>query len=81
MRTNVNLADDAREFADLYAYANGLTLGEAISELIRKNQRNEARESGEKKFELSPSGFPVFPLSGRRITTEMVRQVEEDDLD
>jgi hypothetical protein len=36
MRTNVNLADDARQFAEVYAHANGITLGEAITDLIRK---------------------------------------------
>ncbi len=36
MRTNVNLADDAREFAEVYAHANGITLGEAITDLVRK---------------------------------------------
>jgi len=25
MRTNVNIADDARQFAEVYAHANGLT--------------------------------------------------------
>ncbi len=81
MRTNVNLADDARQFADLYAYANGITLGEAITKLIRKGQQVEAHRDDKIEFELSPAGFPVFPCSGRRITTEMVREVEENDFD
>jgi hypothetical protein len=81
MRTNVNIADDARQFAELYAYANGLTLGDAISELIRKGRETRAQKDSKIEFELSPAGFPVFPRSGRRITTEMVRQVEEDDFD
>jgi hypothetical protein len=80
MRTNVNLAEDARRFAAVYANARGLTLGDAITELIRKGQQAEARKDEEIQFELSPAGFPVFPRSGRRITTEMVRKAEEDDL-
>ena len=30
------------------------------------------------KFERSFAGFPVFPLSGRVITTEMVREAEDE---
>lgn len=81
MRTNVNIDDDARQFADLYAYANGLTLGDAISVLIRKGRDAAAAPREPMKFELSEAGFPVFPRRGRTITTEMVREVEENDFD
>ena len=81
MRTNVNIADDVRQFADLYANAKGITLGEAITELIRKAQRAEAADPGPRTFERSFAGFPIFPDSGRTITTEMVRKAEEDDVD
>ncbi|HZB87208.1 MAG TPA: hypothetical protein VE291_00975 [Terracidiphilus sp.] len=80
MRTNVNIADDARDFAEFYAHANGITLGEAVTELIRKSQNAEEAPSRKIKFARSSAGFPVFPRSGRRITTEMVRQALEDDL-
>jgi hypothetical protein len=80
MRTNVNIADDAREFAELYANANGITLGDAITELIRKEQQSEASASRPLQFRRTASGFPTFPPSGRTITTEMVlnAQAEED---
>lgn len=81
MRTNVNIADDARRFAMVYADANGLTLGDAITELIRRSQRAESAASERIEFELGPSGFPVIPRTGRRITTEMVRRFEEDEID
>ena len=81
MRTNVNLAEDVREFATVYANARGLTLGAAITELIRKAQRTETAENTAPEFERSFAGFPVFPKMGRTITTEMVRKAEEDDLD
>ena len=80
MRTNVNIADDVREFADAYANARGLTLGEAITELIRKGQRADNPQEP-RKFERSFAGFPVFPDTGRTITTEMVRKAEEDAID
>jgi len=78
MRTNVNIADDARQLADLYAYANGITLGDAITELIRKGNQTESGASETPKFGRSASGFPTFPPSGRVITTEMVNEALED---
>ena len=77
MRTNVDLADDARQFAMIYADANGITLGEAITELIRKGRKSE--EPKRIKFARSASGFPVFPRRGRILTTEMVRKAEEEE--
>jgi hypothetical protein len=79
MRTNVNIADDARQFADLYAYANGLTLGDAITELIRKGREAEAATPKQIRFARSSSGFPVLPRRGRILTTEMVRKAEEEE--
>ncbi len=78
MRTNVNLADDARQFAEVYAHANGLTLGDAITDLIRKGGQAATREPEATKFGRSASGFPTFPPSGRVITTEMVKEALED---
>jgi hypothetical protein len=80
MRTNVNLADDAREFAEVYAHANGITLGDAITELIRRGKKAETNEHNPPLFGRTASGFPTFPPSGRTITTEMVleAQAEED---
>lgn len=81
MRTNVNLAEDARQFAALYAYARGITLGEAITDLIRESQRAASVAPEPTEFDLGPSGFPIFPPCGRIITTEMVRQAELDEID
>ena len=72
MRTNVNIADDARDFAEVYARANGITLGEAITELIRKSRHRDSAEQEQPRFARSEAGFPILPKSGRVITTEMV---------
>jgi hypothetical protein len=81
MRTNVNLTEDAREFAELYAHANGLTLSNAISALILQ-ARDAANESSAIHFERGASGFPISPLKGRAITTKMVLKAQqEEDLD
>jgi hypothetical protein len=79
MRTNVNLADDARQFAEIYAHANGITLGEAITDLIRKSQNTATVAPEPNKFVLGPSGFPIFPPKGRILTTEMVLKAQEED--
>lgn len=79
MRTNVNLADDAREFAEIYAHANGFTLGEAITELIRKGQQTASAASEPSKFGRSASGFPTLPPRNRILTTEMVLKAQEED--
>ena len=80
MRTNVNLANDAREFAELYANAKGLSLGDAITMLIRSARKASAGETETASFGKSASGFPTFPPKGRVITTEMLQKAEEDDL-
>ncbi len=78
MRTNVNLADDARQFAEVYAHANGITLGEAITDLVRKGGKVASLPSETVEFQRSVAGFPTFPPSGRVITTEMVKEALED---
>ena len=80
MRTNVNLADDARQFAEVYAHANGITLGEAITELIRKSsQQLPAAHPKVPKFGRSASGFPILPPKDRILTTEMVLKAQEEE--
>jgi hypothetical protein len=79
MRTNVNLADDAREFAEIYAHANGLTLGDAITELIRKGGQTATSASETPQFGRSASGFPTLPPRDRILTTEMVLKAQEED--
>ena len=81
MRTNVNLAEDIHQFARLYADAKGITLGAAITELIRKAQIAETAELQTPKFRRSSAGFPLFPRTVSKITTSMVRKAEEDDLE
>jgi hypothetical protein len=71
MRTNVNLADDARRFAEVYAHANGISLGEAITAIMRTGIDALAKPEPV-EFERSASGFPTFKDRGRVITTQMV---------
>jgi hypothetical protein len=80
MRTTITLADETHEFASYYARARGLTLSAAIDELIRKA---EVAPASKPKIVFSPDGFPMFPPSGsgRTITEEMVKKLEEEEFD
>ena len=78
MRTTINLDDVVYELASTYARARGITLGDAIGELIRKAQ---APQSGkEPEIRTSPDGIPVLVSRGRTITPEMVREGQEDEI-
>jgi len=80
MRTTITLDGNSHEFASYYARARGLTLSAAIDELIRKAQAAPERKP---EIVFSPDGFPMFPPSGtgRVITDETVKQLEEEEFD
>ena len=74
MRTNVNLDEDVHQIASIYASARGITLGAAISELIRKAESQPERPD----IRRSPNGLPCFPPSGLVLTPEMVKEAESE---
>ena len=78
MRTTITLDDDVHEFASYYASARGITLSAAINELVRKAETAPAPKP---EIRRSPDGFPLLPPSGRVITSEMVKQLEEEEFD
>jgi hypothetical protein len=80
MRTTITIDDETHEFASYYARARGITLGAAIDELIRKAQ---GAPEPAPDIRRSPNGFPMFPPSdkGETITSEMVKQLEEEEFD
>jgi len=79
-RTNLHIDNDALEFAYSYARAKGITLGVAISELIRRaEQMPEPPISASSKLKRDEHGFLVVKASGPVITSEMVKEESEDD--
>jgi hypothetical protein len=80
MRTTITLDDSVHEFASIYAEAKGITLSAAINELI---QKAESAPAPKPEIIFSPDGFPMFPPSGtgRVITEEMVKKLEEEEFD
>jgi hypothetical protein len=79
MRTTITLDDETHEFASYYARARGLTLSAAIDELIRKAESAPAPPLPE--IEFSDIGLPMLPRTGRTITCEMVKKLEEEEFD
>jgi hypothetical protein len=80
MRTTITIDEDAHEFAKIYARANGITLGDAIGELIRKAQAAQAQTPVPAIRRLE-NGFPVFSSSGMTITPELVKRLEEEEFE
>jgi hypothetical protein len=79
MRTNVTLDDDIHQLASMYAAAKGITLGSAIGELIRKAQTTPPNTPHQVRQ--APNGFPLFPRHGRVITSAMVKEALEEEID
>ena len=75
MRTNLTLDDDVHQFASIYASAKGITLGAAISELIRKA---EAAPQPPPDIRRSANGLPCFPPTGIVLTPQMVKEAESE---
>jgi hypothetical protein len=77
MRTTITLDQETHDFAEYYARARGLSLSAAINELVRKVM------DPPKPVEIrtGPNGLPLLPHSGRTITSEMVKKLEEEEFD
>lgn len=75
MRTNLNLDSDVHDFATIYAEAKGISLSRAVSELIRKVQ---TAPEAPPDIRQSPNGMPCFPPTGKTVTDELVRKIENE---
>ena len=79
MRTSVTLDEDIYELASLYAHGRGVSLGVALSELVRKGQT--AGTSGTPpELIREPNGLLVFAGKGRPLTSEMVKSALEEEV-
>jgi hypothetical protein len=78
MRTTITLDDDVHEFATYYANTRGITLSAAMNELVRKAEKPVSTEP---LIVFSPDGFPMFPPTEGRITSEIVKKLEEEEYD
>jgi hypothetical protein len=80
MRTSVTLDDDVYQFASMYAGAKGITLSAAISELIRRAEQAPEPESVSPRLKMTERGYYVI-VGGSPITSEMVKELSEDEID
>ncbi len=80
MRTTINLDDDVYELASAYASARGVTLGTAIGELVRKNNRAGLSDEFLSRIRIGGNGLPFVASSGKILTSEMVKTAEEDEI-
>lgn len=79
MRTTITLSEKTYDFATYYARPRGITLSAAINELIQKAEAAPPPPSP--KIEYSDIGLPMLPRTGRTITCEMVKKLEEEEYD
>ena len=79
-RTNLHLDNDALEFASSYADAKGVSLGIAISELIRRAEWMAGQEIPSPRLVMNRHGYLEIADTGDRITPEMVKEASEDAL-
>lgn len=73
MRTTLTLDDDVAELAARVAKARGLSLGKAVSDLVRRGLNAPTPSTGK-------DGLVVFqlPSDSPRVTTEDVRRLEAE---
>jgi hypothetical protein len=79
MRTTVTIDDEAYQLASVYADAKNITLGAALSELVKKANSTKNRDFS--RIETAPNGLPVFRSRGRTLTSEMVKAAQEDEFE
>jgi hypothetical protein len=75
MRTTLNLDDDALKILREYSEARSLALGKAASELVRKGASAPLRLRLENGF-----CTVVLPRGGKKISSERVKQLLEDEI-
>jgi 23S rRNA G2445 N2-methylase RlmL len=75
MRTTLDLDDNLLQIAKVRARERGVSLGVAVSDLMRKGLEASAR--------VSSSGFPVFepPAGAPIVTDELVARYRDDEPD
>ena len=75
MRTTLNLDEEILETAKSIARDRGLSIGNVISELVRKGLRSE-------RSYVTDDDLPYFQVheSARPITTDDIARAEDEDL-
>lgn len=78
--TNLDIDNDALEFASSYAESRGVSLDVAISELIRRAAQTLGPQiSASPNLKRDAQGYLVVKAGGHGITEELVKNDSEDD--
>jgi hypothetical protein len=79
-RTNLHLDNDVLAFASAYANAKGISLGVAVSELLRRAEQmpEQNPESLSPRLVMNQHGYLEIAATGNKITPEMVKEASED---
>jgi hypothetical protein len=73
MRTTLNLPDDVHQVAKSLAGVKGISLGDALAELVRQGLKPPARVNTRKAFPCF-----VLPKDAKPITLEQTLQAEDE---
>jgi hypothetical protein len=80
MRTSITLDEDVYRLASLYAAGRGVTRGAAIGEMVRKGMAAPRSAAASPRLKRAPNGLLIFGGGGRVITSEMVKDAQEDEI-
>lgn len=80
MRTTIDLPDDLHAIAGQLAHIQRTTLSQVVADLMRKALNSVPTKESAGRIVPDPvTGFPTMSLGGGPITTEMVRQMQDDE--
>jgi hypothetical protein len=80
MRTTIDLPDDLHAMAGQLAHNRRTTLSQVVADLMREALNSVPTKDSVVRIVPDPvTGFPAMSLGGGPITTEMVRQMQDDE--
>jgi len=80
MRTTIDLPDDLHAVVGQLAHARRETISQVVAALMRRALNVDAGSQPAGKIVAHPiTGFPTMRLGGGPITTDMVRQLQDDE--
>jgi len=66
-------------FASTYAHAKGISLSEAIGELVRKEKVMPEPGADSPRLKMTPHGNLVIARTDDTLTSEMVKEASDDE--
>ena len=80
MRTTIDLPADLHAIAGQLAHNQRVSMSQVVVDLMRRALNSPSQEHSAGKIVYHPvTGFPTMRLGSGPITTEMVRQMQDDE--